>query len=316
MNDTQERHTDEQTVAAEAATESRRAKRGGKRHLIRPPWLRIPLKILLGIVIFILLLPVLIYLPPIQSVLKDAACRIASDATGMQISIGRFGLSFPLDVALDDVLVIDAGGDTMVRAKTVIADVRLRPLLDKDIRLKGLRLKEGYYRMVSADSSLIMTVDAGLLDVDGRSSFDLKTMSLDLNRARLRDADVRLYMDVWKKKITPPDSTAASTPFKIKAGDLRLENVSFAMSMLPTIDTLSFRSQTLTLTDASIDLGTNDIKAKYLGADKGAFTYLTPTAEYIRTPPAPAYDNTGGQHLARRLRGAVRHRRGEAYARI
>lgn len=288
MNDTQGQHTDEQTVDAEtAATEPRRAKKRGKRHLIRQPWLRIPLKILLGIVIFILLLPVLIYLPPIQSVLKDAACRVASDATGMQISIGRFGLSFPLDVALDDVLVIDAGGDTMVRAKTVIADVRLRPLLDKDIRLKGLRLKEGYYRMVSADSSLIMTVDAGLLDVDGRSSFDLKTMSLDLNRARLRDADVRLYMDVWKKKITPPDSTAASTPFKIKAGDLQLENVSFAMSMLPTIDTLSFRSQTLTLKDASIDLGTNDIKAKYLGADKGAFTYLTPTAEYIRTHPAP-----------------------------
>ena len=40
-----------------------------RRHLIRQAWLRRPLKVLAGILLFILLLPVLIYLPPVQTLL-------------------------------------------------------------------------------------------------------------------------------------------------------------------------------------------------------------------------------------------------------
>lgn len=258
-----------------------------RRHHWLPAWIRIPLRVLVAIIFIILLIPVLIYLPPVQDVLKDVGCRFASEATGMKIEVGRFRLAWPLDVALDDVTIIEAGGDTMVRARSLVVDVKIKPLFDKDIRLNGLRLQDGYYRMVAADSSMIMKLNAGLLDVDGRSSFAIGDMDLDLNRARLRDADVSMYIDVWKKKPTPPDSVKPSTPFKIKAADLRLENIRFAMSMLPTIDTLTFRTDRLNLDDALIDLGTNNIKARYLGAEGGAFTYITPTAEYIKTHPAP-----------------------------
>lgn len=276
----------EQNPTPQNAVPPRKEKKSRHR-LIRCGWVRIPMKILLGLLIFILLIPVLIYLPPVQDVLKDVACRVASDATGMKISVGRFRLTFPLDVALDDVLIIDVAGDTMVRAGTAIADVKIKPLFDKDIRLNGLRLEKGYYRMVSTDSSMIMTIDAGLLDVDGKSAFRLAQMDLDLNKARLRDGSISLYMDVWKKKPTPPDSVKPSTPFKIKAGDLKLENISFAMSMLPTIDTMTVSSENIHLKDASIDLATNNIKARFLGLDKGSFTYLAPTPEYVRTHPAP-----------------------------
>lgn len=256
-----------------------------KHHLIRPWWIRVPLKILLWLLLIIVLIPILIYFPPVQSLLKDVACDMASKSTGMKIEAGYFRLRFPLDVELDDVLIIEAQGDTMVRARELLADVKLRPLFDKEIKLKGLRLREGYYRMVSADSSMIMRLQAGLLDVDGRSSFSLGDMNLNLHRARLRDADVQMYMDVWKKEQTPTDTT--STPFKINATRLDLENVSFAMSMLPSIDTLRLQTNSLRLEEASIDLGTNEIKAKYLGADGGDFTYLTPTAAYIKSHPAP-----------------------------
>lgn len=268
-----------------APEEGKERRRPRKHHVIRCAWVRIPLKLLLSLIIFILMIPVLIYLPPVQDALTGVACRMASDATGMKISIGRFRLKFPLDVALDDVLVIEARGDTMVKARTAIADVRLRPLLDMDIRLRGLRLIDGYYRMLSADSSMLMTVRAGQLDVDGRSSFALKDMALDLNKARLRDADVHLVMNVWKKKIEP--DTAASTPFKLKAADLRLENVSFAMSMLPTIDTMRIAMKELRLEDGSIDLGTNEITARLLSGEEGGFTYLTPTPEWVKAHPAP-----------------------------
>ena len=278
MTDTDNTHND---IPPQEPTKRKR------HHVIRSPWLRIPLKLLVALIFIIIAIPVLIYLPPVQSFLKDIACDVVRDQTGMKVSIGTFRLGFPLDVVLDDVTVVEATGDTMVRARSLRADVKLKPLFDKNIRLNGLRLTDGYYRMVAADSSMIMTVDAGLLDVDSRSSFALGTMSLDLNKARLRDGDIKLYMDVWKKKPTPPDSVQPSTPFKIKANDLRLENMNFAMSMLPTIDTLTLRADRLALRDATIDLGTNNIHAALLTADKGTFAYLAPTAEYVRTHPAP-----------------------------
>lgn len=255
-----------------------------KFHLIRPSWIRIPLKALLWIILFIALIPVLIYLPPVQSALTNVACQILEDKTGMKTSIGAFRLRFPLDVQLDDVLIIEATGDTMVAAKTAIANVKLRPLFDMDLRLNYLRLIDGKYRMVAADSSMELKLQAGLLDVDGKSSFNLNKMDLLLNRARLKDADVKMYMNVWKKKANP-DTT--KTKFCIRANDLKLENVSFAMSMLPTIDTLQFSTETLNLKDGLIDLTNNNIKAKYLGAEYGQLTYLTPTAKYIKEHPAP-----------------------------
>lgn len=210
---------------------------------------------------------------------------MASESTGMKIEAGYFRLRFPLDVELDDVVIVEAKGDTMVKARRLLADVKLRPLLDSDVRLNGLRLQDGYYRMVSTDSSMVMKIKAGLLDVDGKSSFALTDMNLNLHRARLRDADVKMYMNVWKKIPTPTDTTA--TPFKIRASALDLENVSFAMSMLPSIDTLQLHTGKLRLEEALIDLGTNNIKAKYLGAENGNFTYLVPTADYIKKHPAP-----------------------------
>lgn len=47
----------------------------------------------------------------------------------MDVGIGAFRLSFPLDVHLKDVYVVEASGDTMVRAGEAVADVKLLPSL-------------------------------------------------------------------------------------------------------------------------------------------------------------------------------------------
>lgn len=266
------------------APEAQQKPRKQKFHLIRPAWLRIPLKVILWLALIVVLIPVLIYFPPVQDLLTDVACDVLHDKTGMRASVGKFRLRFPLDVQLDDVLLIEASGDTMAAAGTAIADVKVRPLFDMDVRLNSLKLLRGKYRMVAADSSMVMKLRAGLLDVDGRSSFDLKRMDLNLNQALLKDADVRMYMNVWKKKANP-DTTR--TKFCIRAGDLQLRNVSFAMSMLPTIDTLSFNTASLELKDGLIDLTNSHIKAGFLGAEEGSFTYITPTAKYIKEHAAP-----------------------------
>ncbi len=256
-----------------------------RRHLIRNPWIRIPLKTLMWILLVIILIPVLLYVPPVQTFVKNIACKVVRNSTGMDVSIDSFRLRWPLDVSLKGVTVLEESGDTMVNARELIADVKLAPLLKLDVRINRLSLLDGYYRMVSPDSSMIMKIRAGHLEADSKSSADLRNMRILLNKATLKDGDVSLFMDVWKKQPTPEDTTA--TPFYISAGELALENFTFRMGMLPTIDTLVFNTRSLTLKKGVIDLSANTVTAGYLGAAGGNVTYLTPTPEYIATHPAP-----------------------------
>lgn len=257
-----------------------------KRHLIRPRWLRVTLKTLIWIVIAVLMIPVLLYIPPVQTLVKDIACDQVSKATGMKIEIDRFRLKWPVDVSLQGVSVLDVSGDTMVRAREAIVDVRLRPLLELDVRIKRLLLLDGYYRMVSPDSSMILTVDAGRLEVDDKSFADIRTSEISLNKARLANGRVSLFMDVWRKKPQPVD-TAPSTPFLIKANDLQLDNFTFAMSMLPTIDTLRLETKSLRLQKGVVDLRSNNISAALLAADDGKATYIAPDPAWAAAHPAP-----------------------------
>lgn len=261
-----------------------------KHHLIKPAWLRIPLKILMWLVIIVLLIPVLLYVPPVQTLVKNVACSVVRKSTGMDISIDRFRLKWPVDLSLQGVTILEATGDTMVNAKELVADVKLAPLLKLDVQINRLDLIDGYYRMVSPDSSMILKLNAGFLTVDNQSSADIKNSRILLNKALLKNGTVGLYMNVWKQQNTPKDTT--STPFYIAANDLKLENFSFRMSMLPTIDTLVLNTDNLAIRKGVVNLADNLITADYLGANTGDVTYLTPTPEYIAIHPAPAPDTT------------------------
>ena len=265
-----------------------------KKHMIRPTWLRRSVKTLSVILLVILLIPVLLYIPPVQKFAVKIASDLVEKSTGMKIGIGKFRLYFPLDVHLQDVYVLEAKGDTMVRAREAVADVKLLPLLALNVRLNALRLNDGYYRMIAPDSSMVLTVRAGMLEVDDRSSANIRTSEIILNRTRLRDGHLSLYMNVWKKKPTPEDTAASSAPFKIKANDLEMENFTFGMSMLPTIDTMNVELKRVAIKKALVDLGENVVKWNLASIGGGNITYLTPTAEYIKTHPAPPSEPSTG----------------------
>ncbi len=275
----------EQTVNEPAAPPVKK----GKRHLIRPKWLRVTLKTLMWIVIAVLLIPVLLYVPPVQTFVKDIACNMVRKSTGMDIAIDSFRLKWPVDISLKGVTIVEATGDTMVYAKEVIADVKLRPLLNLDVDINRLKLIDGGYRMVAPDSSMILKIKAGLLEVDDKSAANIAKSEILLNKALLKDGNLSLFMDVWKKQ---PSQDSTSTPFLIKANDLRLDNFTFSMGMLPTIDTLTLTAGNLHLRKGVIDLGKNLVTAEYLGASDGDAVYLTPTPEYVAAHPAPAADST------------------------
>ena len=86
-----------------------------------------------------LLTAILLYLPPVQTWIKNVVAGSLSKEMNMDISIGRVRLAFPIDFVLDDALAI-SGRDTVVAAGHVRLDVRFLPLLEGKAEVEALEL--------------------------------------------------------------------------------------------------------------------------------------------------------------------------------
>ena len=57
----------------------------------------------------LIIISILIYIPPIQNFAVRKAATIASEATGMDINVGKITLSFPLNLNIHRVSAIENG---------------------------------------------------------------------------------------------------------------------------------------------------------------------------------------------------------------
>ena len=93
--------------------------------------------ILLSPVLLFAVLAVLLYLPPVQNWAVDKVAAIASEKTGMEITVGHVNLRFPLDLSIDDFRVLHPVGDgshevdTIADVGQMVVDVQLMPLFHK-----------------------------------------------------------------------------------------------------------------------------------------------------------------------------------------
>ena len=97
------------------------------------------LGLLLAPVVLFLLLAGLLMLPPVQNWAVDQVASVVSEKTGMQVTVGHVRLRFPLDLSLDDFLMVHQG-DTLADVRHLVADVQLRPLLDRRVVINELAL--------------------------------------------------------------------------------------------------------------------------------------------------------------------------------
>ena len=65
-------------------------------------WIKWVSWILLTPILLFVVLMVLLYVPPVQNFLRKQATSYASEATGMQINVGRIDLRFPLNLLVRD----------------------------------------------------------------------------------------------------------------------------------------------------------------------------------------------------------------------
>ena len=239
--------------------------------------------LLLAIVALVVIIPVALYIPFVQDFAKNIAVEKLSESTGMDISLDRLRLRFPLNLSLEGLAIVEHG-DTLIAARSAEASVAALPLFRSRIEIDDLDLSDAYYRLNTPDSATYLTARINSFSSEGTNlGFDMA--DVNVGRTLLDGADINIII---KDTVTPEKTDTATMRMLIGAPDLRLRNVRINMQMLPTIDTLQATLGNARLRGGKIDLGRSIINADSLIVDSLTAKYLTPSAEFLANYKSPS----------------------------
>ena len=151
--------------------------------------------ILLSPVLLFIILTALLYLPPVQNWVVDFAAEKASEGTGMQINIDRVSLKFPLDLAVDGIIVTrPQPADTIADIQRAVVDVELLPLFGLKVVVDELELNQADINTFDLIPDLQVIGTLGNLAVHSRG-IDLSEGVVELNGARLADTNLTILLN-------------------------------------------------------------------------------------------------------------------------
>ena len=214
-------------------------------------WIRWVSWILLTPIILFVILMVLLYVPPVQNLLRREVTAYASKVTGMQIQVERIDLRFPLNQQ----------PDTLLSLESLNVRVQAWPLIKGKVEVDEVTLSR-----VAVNSADLME-GMKIKGVLGR--FFLQSHGVDLsnelaviNQVELSDTHMQLLMN---DTTTTPKDTTASAPinWKVALHQLKLKNVSFGMQ-LPA-DSMRMTAH---IGEAAINNAQADLKNQYYDLKK------------------------------------------------
>ena len=110
-------------------------------------YIRWVLVVLLTPIALFLILSILLYCPPVQRWAVAKVVQVASEKTGLDISVESVKLVFPLHLGVENLKVLQQNDsistrkDTVVNVKNMLVDVELLPLLKENIEVEQLKLE-------------------------------------------------------------------------------------------------------------------------------------------------------------------------------
>ena len=220
--------------------------------------------------IFFLLAIILLYLPFVQRFAVDKASVIASEATGLNISVGRIDLRFPLDLMVRDVFAVEPEkNDTLLSLERLKVELRLWKLLKKEIEIEEISVRNA--SLQTRDFLDGMEVDGHLGEFFLESHgvmFSPETARINQISVKNSDLSLSLY------EFAETDTTASEPIYwKILLDKIDVENVGLALKM-PN-DSLFLRTQfpKAKVKDGVIDLKESSYFLKTFMIEEAALAY-------------------------------------------
>ena len=237
--------------------------------------LKYTFRTLLVILLVLMLVPALLYIPAVQDFVRGKAVGYASRTLGMDLSVERLRLSFPLRLSVDNTLLSDKG-DTLLSCGHLSLDVAVWPLLRKEVAVRSLELAKlaAHYRDSTAGMDL--KVAAGQFAVnDCRVGLPAKTVGI--SRIALTDGDV--FLNTAESAPAEKADSAAALPWQIDVGKLTVANLVFGMRTAPAATDLSVRLPDGEVDSCRVLLDSRQASVKSILLNRGGYAYLTAPAD-------------------------------------
>lgn len=237
--------------------------------------LKYTFRTLLVILLVLMLVPALLYIPAVQDFVRGKAVGYASRTLGMDLSVERLRLSFPLRLSVDNTLLSDKG-DTLLSCGHLSLDVAVWPLLRKEVAVRSLELAKlaAHYR--DSTAGIDLKVAAGQFAVnDCRVGLPAKTVGI--SRIALTDGDV--FLNTAESAPAEKADSAAALPWQIDVGKLTVANLVFGMRTAPAATDLSVRLPDGEVDSCRVLLDSRQASVKSILLNRGGYAYLTAPAD-------------------------------------
>ena len=188
--------------------------------------------IVLTPVLLFVILAVLLYIPPVQNWLVRQVTAYASKQTGMDISVRRVKLVFPLDLGVEGFRMIHQNDslpqvrDTIADVGMLVVDVRLRPLFRQRVEIDALEFNDVRLNTDGFIPDTRVKGSVGRLYLKSHG-IDLGKETVRINEAELADAAVSVELG----DTVPPDTSTTQNNWKITVDRLAIFRTGVTVSM-------------------------------------------------------------------------------------
>ena len=252
-------------------------------------WIKWVSWILLTPILLFVVLMILLYVPPVQNFLRKQATAYASQATGMQINVGRIDLRFPLNLLVRDVEVIQAP-DTLLTLASLNVHVQAMPLFKGKIEVDDITIQRVAVNSANLIEGMQIRGVLGRFFLESHG-VDLANEAAVINRAELSDTHIGLIL-ADTTTTEKPDTTSAPVNLKVNLHALNLKNVSFSMQLPADSMRMAAHVGEATVNDVSADL-----KQQFYGLRSFLLTGASVNYDTGNALPAEGFDPS---HIALR----------------
>lgn len=248
------------------------------------------LRTLLVILLAALLIPALLYVPAVQDFIRGKAVGYASEALGMELSVGRIRLAFPLRLTVEETLLVDRA-DTLVDCGRLSLDVGPVAADPERGRRPQFRTGPGSRPITRTPrEDWKCASPPGLLSL-GETRADLRAQRADIARITLSDGDI--FLDLTESAPAEKADSTAPLAWSLDIRKISILNTAFGMHTSPAVTELTVRLADGEVEACRVRLDIQQVDVKSILLDRGAYSYLTAPAdpEKEASPePAPSGD--------------------------
>ena len=174
-------------------------------------WKWLAVIVLTPILLFILL-TLLLYCPPVQNWAVRHVAAYASRETGMNISIERVHLAFPLDLSLEGFKMIKptTPPDTIADVRRLVVDVKLIPLFRGQVEIDALELNHAKINTLDIIPEVQIRGNIGRLYLQSHG-IDLTAETVKINDVFVNNSQI----DIALRDSVPEDTTETNANWKV-----------------------------------------------------------------------------------------------------